>query len=60
MQDCPVQKSVINMGIKIHNSLLPELKRIDNFKVLKNKLKRYLLQNCFYSPQKFLSNKDSQ
>jgi hypothetical protein len=40
--------SVINMGIKIHNSLPPELKRIENFKVFKNKLKSYLLQNCFY------------
>jgi hypothetical protein len=42
------QKSVINMGIKIHNNLSSELKIIETFKVFKNKLKRYLLQNCFY------------
>jgi hypothetical protein len=33
--------------------LLPELKRIEYFKVFKNKLKIYLLQNCFYSLQEF-------
>jgi hypothetical protein len=43
------------MGIKIHNSLPPELKRIENFKVFKNKLKSDLLQNCFYSLQEFLA-----
>jgi hypothetical protein len=39
-----VKKSVINMGIKRHNNLPTELKRIDNFKVFKNKLKSYLLR----------------
>jgi hypothetical protein len=37
------KKSVINMGIKIHNNLLFELKRIENFKVFNNKFKSYLL-----------------
>jgi hypothetical protein len=41
------------MGIKIHNNLPFELKRTENFKVFKNKLKSYLLQNCFYSLQGF-------
>jgi hypothetical protein len=50
--------SVINMGIKIHKNLPFELKRINNFKVLKNKLKSYLLENCFYSLQEFFSNND--
>jgi hypothetical protein len=36
------------MGIKIHNNLPSELKRIGNFKVVKNKLKSYLLHNCFF------------
>jgi hypothetical protein len=40
------------MGIKIHN-LPSELKAIEKFKVFKNTLKRYLLQNCFYSLQEF-------
>jgi hypothetical protein len=48
------------MGIKIHNSLPPELKRTDNFKVLKNKLKRYLLQNSIYSLQESFSNDDGR
>jgi hypothetical protein len=34
---------VINMRIKIHKSLPHELKRIENFEILKNKLKSYLL-----------------
>jgi hypothetical protein len=50
------KKSVITMAIKIHN-LLSELKRIENFKVFKNKLKSYLLQTCFYSLPEFFSNK---
>jgi hypothetical protein len=38
------------MGIKIHSSLPPELKRIENFKVFKNKLKICLLQHwSFFS-----------
>jgi hypothetical protein len=53
-----VKKSVIKMGIKIHN-LPSELKRTENFKGFKNKLKSYLLQNCFYSLQEFFfSNND--
>jgi hypothetical protein len=47
------QKSVSNMGIKIHN-LPSELKRVENFKVFKNKFKSYLLQNCFYSLQELM------
>jgi hypothetical protein len=49
-----VKQSVINMGIKIHNNLPSELKRIETFKVFKNKL-NYLLQNCFCSLQEFFS-----
>jgi hypothetical protein len=47
------------MGIKIHD-LPSELKRAGNFKVFKNKLKTYLLQNCFYSLQESFSNTDRQ
>jgi hypothetical protein len=35
------------MGIKICNNLPLELKRIESFKVFKNKLKNFLLQKCF-------------
>jgi hypothetical protein len=47
------KKSVINMGIKIHNNLASKLKIIEHLKIFKNKLKSYLLQNCFYSLQEF-------
>jgi hypothetical protein len=46
------------MGIKIHNNLPFKLKRIENVKVFKNKLKSYILQNCFYSPQEIFCNDD--
>jgi hypothetical protein len=36
------------MGIKIFNDLPLELKSIENFKVLKEKLKNYLIHNEFY------------
>jgi hypothetical protein len=45
------------MGIKIHN-LTFELKRTENFKIFKNKLKSYLLQNRFYSLQETFCNND--
>jgi hypothetical protein len=48
------KKSINNVRIKTQNNLPSELKRIGNCKVFKNKLKSYLLQNCFYSLQKFL------
>jgi hypothetical protein len=47
------QKSVINMGIKIHNNF-PFEPRIENVNVFKNKLESHLLQNSFYSLQVFL------
>jgi hypothetical protein len=51
-------KSVINMDIKILNSLPLELKSIENFKVFKEKkLKSYLLHRAFYSLQEFFCNK---
>jgi hypothetical protein len=46
------------MGIKIHNNLPSELKRVENFKIFKNKFKSYLLQNRFYSLQEFICNND--
>jgi hypothetical protein len=49
-----IEKNVINMGIKIHNNLPSELRRIENFKVFKNKLKSYLLQNFLFSRGVFL------
>jgi hypothetical protein len=53
-----VKISVINMAVKVHNNLPFELKRIENYKLLQNKLNGYLLQNYFYSLQEFFSNND--
>jgi hypothetical protein len=36
------------MGIKIHNSLPSELKRIENVEVFKNKLKTLFITKLFY------------
>jgi hypothetical protein len=41
------KKSVINMGIKIHDTLPYKLKRIENVKVLKNKLKVIYYKTIF-------------
>jgi hypothetical protein len=49
------KKIVLNMGIKLHNNLPTEIKRIENFKDFKYKLKFFLLQNCFYPLQEFFS-----
>jgi hypothetical protein len=48
------KKSVINMGIKIHNNLPFKLKRIGNFKVFKNKLKTYYYKTVFILCKSFL------
>jgi hypothetical protein len=47
------------MGIKVHNNLLFKFKRMEDIYIFKNKLS-YLLQNCFYSLQEFVSNNKRQ
>jgi hypothetical protein len=54
--DC-CKKSVINMGIKIFNSLPHELKSVEILRFLRKKLKSYLLHRAFYSLQEFFCNK---
>jgi hypothetical protein len=41
------KKSVINMGIKIHNKLPFELKRMENFKIFRNQLKVIYYKTVF-------------
>jgi hypothetical protein len=45
--------SVKNMGIKLFNNLPLDLKNVAVFKLFKRKLKKYLMQNAFYSLQEF-------
>jgi hypothetical protein len=42
-----VKKSVINMGIKLQNNLPTEIKQIENFKDVKNKLKNFYYKTAF-------------
>jgi hypothetical protein len=41
------KKSVINMGIKLHNNLPTEIKRIENFKDFKDKFKFFYYKTAF-------------
>jgi hypothetical protein len=49
------KKRVINMGTKIYNNLLLEIKSVVNFKFFRKKLKSYLLHSAFYSLQEFFN-----
>jgi len=42
------QKSVVNMGIKLHNKVPESVKKLDNFKIFKKELKSLLLSHFFY------------
>jgi hypothetical protein len=47
-------KSVVNIGIKLHNKLPDNVKKLGNFKLLKKELKSLLLSHSLYSVDKFL------
>jgi hypothetical protein len=48
------KKSMVNMSIRLHNSLPSELKELGDFKKFKRALKSFLLNNPFYSLSEFL------
>jgi hypothetical protein len=48
------KKSVVNMSIRLHNSLPSDLKELGDFKKFKRALKSFLLNNPFYSLSEFL------
>ena len=48
------QNSVVNMGIKLYNKVPESIKKLDNFKLFKEKLKSLLLSHSFYSVDQFL------
>jgi hypothetical protein len=45
----------MNMGIKLYNNLPTEIKKADRFKLFKNKLRNFLLQQSFYYVEEFFS-----
>ena len=47
------KKSVTNMGIKLHNNLPTETKRIENFKDFKSKLKSFYYKTAFFLYKSF-------
>nr|AGM32821.1 hypothetical protein [Coptotermes formosanus] len=49
------EKSVVNMSIRLHNSLPSELKVLGDFKKFKRALKSFLLYNPFYSLSEFFT-----
>lgn len=44
------------MAIKIYNKLPNSIKSIENANLFNNKLKMYLVNNCFYSLDEFFSS----
>jgi hypothetical protein len=44
----------LNMGIALYNKLHQNLKKLDIKHILKNKIKKFLLQNVFYSVDEYL------
>jgi hypothetical protein len=49
------KKSVVNMSIRLHNSLPSDLKELGDFKKFKRALKSFLLNNSFYSLSEFFA-----
>jgi hypothetical protein len=50
------KKSVINLGTKLYNKLPNYTKNLENLKPFKKQHKAYLLQQTFYSVDKYLSH----
>ena len=44
----------VNMGIALYNKLPQNLKKLDMKHTFKNKVKKFLLQNIFYSVDQYL------
>jgi len=44
----------LNMGIALYNKLPQNLKKLDMKHIFKNKVKKFLLQNVFYSVDEYL------
>ena len=51
----PTKNNVLNMGITLFNKLPEQLKKLETKHRFKNNVKKYLLQNVFYSVNEYLS-----
>jgi hypothetical protein len=51
------KKSVVNMSIKVYNTLPDSINTLNSFKVFKSKLKLFLLDHPFYLMNEFYSLK---
>jgi hypothetical protein len=48
------KNSVINMGIRLHNKVPKNIRKVEEYKPYKRKLKSFLIEHAFYSPDEFL------
>ena len=48
------QRSVTDIGIKLFNKLLIQIKKLDSYKGFKREVKTFLLNNSFYTIEEFL------
>jgi len=49
------QKCVINMGIKLFNKLLMQIKQLGKYKSFKKEVKTFLVHNAFYTTEEFFA-----
>jgi hypothetical protein len=47
------KKSVVNMGIRLYNKVPYNIKKVDEYKPYKRKLKSFLTEQAFYSLDEF-------
>ena len=47
------QKSVLNMGIKLYNKLLIQIKQLDTYKSFKKEVKTFLAHKADYTMEEF-------
>jgi hypothetical protein len=50
------KKSVINMGIQLYNKVPNNIKKTEEYKLYKRKLKSFLTEHAFYSLDEFLTS----
>ena len=55
MQNKPNKNNGLNMGITLFNKLPEQLKKLETKHRFKNNVKKYLLQNVFYSVNEYLT-----
>jgi len=49
-----IQKSVINMGIRLYNKVPMHIKKLEEYNPYKRELKSFLIDHAFYPVEEFL------